>query len=238
MGTSRYSYPTSLRQLRSDLNTDVKAITGQKNDLIVLSYQPASHNVWSVYPGIALELLNLALTEKNFYLGPVMYPYTYVDDIHLDATSYTKVGALAGYIMKRILIDGVDFKPIYLKSWSYQGKVLEAVFNVPVKPLILDTVLVSDPGGYGFSMLSGSIAGPNVVSGSVVRPDTVRLIFDAPITPGMVFRYSINGTTGKSGPTQGSRGCLRDSQGNTVIYDQTGINYAMHNWCPIFEQVL
>lgn len=236
-GTSRDIYKSLLKKLQSDFAADVKAITGQANSPVIVTYQTASHNVGSKQPNIALAQLDCGLTSgSGIYMGPTMYPYLYSSDqIHLGAGSeYLKVGALAGYIMKRIVVDGVEWKPISLKSWTFLGNTVQLKFNVPVKPLVIDTVAITDPGNAGFRLFNSAGAEQTITAVAVVRPDTVKITASAPIVAGMKLTYGINGTAEKSGPTQGSRGCLRDSQGAGIVY----ATYPLHNWTPIFQTTL
>jgi hypothetical protein len=232
-----------LRQLRRDLITDLKTLNPtQTNEPFFLTYQLAFHNranETGVYPRIALKYLELGLTEPGFYLGPTMYPYDYADDVHLaNGLEYVKVNALAGYIEKRIIVDGVDWKPVHIRDWVVDGNILQLRFHVPVLPLVFDTATVTDPGNKGFRLFSSAGAEQTINSVSIIRPDTVKIVTANPVAMGMKLTYAINGTPGKSGRTQGSRGCLRDSQGDAIIYQPGGLNLPLHNWTPIFEQIL
>ncbi|MDR6195189.1 hypothetical protein [Siphonobacter sp. SORGH_AS_0500] len=242
---SQSSYKAKILQLKKDLIAEVKAINPtQKNELVFLTYQLAFHNAANpnstpsgAYPNIALAFLDLALTEPGFYLGPVMYPYVYADNIHLSGPfEYMKVGALAGYIAEQIIMKG-DFKPIHVKDYLYEGNILTLRFHVPVAPLVFDTETVTDPGNKGFRLFSGSTE-QTITSVEITRPDTVKIVCVNPVLAGMKLTYAINGTPLKSGRTEGSRGCLRDSQGNTVKFEPTGYSFRLDNWCPIFEKYL
>ena len=62
-----YTYKDRLRKLIDDLNTDIKAITGQTTDVLCISYQVASHTTYCRYPRIALQQQELA---KRLGTGP------------------------------------------------------------------------------------------------------------------------------------------------------------------------
>jgi hypothetical protein len=239
-GKDKNNYIGSLIELRNDIDTDVKAITGQKNDVIFLNYQMASQN-WNAltYPTIAIALNEISITEKNFYSGIPLYPYEHsTDELHLNATSYAKVGALSGYILKKIVVDGLDWKPIQVEDYSFNGNAINVNFNVPKPPLKFDTTLVSNPSNYGFRVFAVDGTEITITSVKITRPTSVKITTNTVLTSGMKLTYGINGTVGKSGPLLGSRGNLRDIQGETLKYKPATLNYPLHNWCQMFEQKL
>jgi len=241
-GGDKTTYKNALIKLKADINADVKAITGQKNDVIFLNYQMASQN-WNIGSAPTINLALLELTQgtgtPGFYQGPPLYPYTHsTDQLHLVGSSYAMVGALAGYIMKRIVVDGIEWKPISVTDYTMDANMLNLRFYTPVSPLVIDTTLVTDPGNYGFKLYDLSNNEITIISVSHPRPNTIKIISPVPVVAGMRLTYGLNGTTGKSGPTAGARGCLRDSQGTTLKYQPAGLNYPLHNWCPMFEKYL
>ncbi|WP_345214376.1 hypothetical protein, partial [Mucilaginibacter gynuensis] len=57
-----------------------------------------------------------------------------------------------------------------------------------------------------------------------------------PILNNFRLMYAVNGEgTGRLG---GSRGCLRDSQGNVEIFEPNGLNFPLHNWALITDRVI
>jgi hypothetical protein len=246
-------YRDGLRKLRKDMIADIKTINpAQKNDLIFLLYQVSSFNKIPdsiPNPDIALMQHNMAINEPGFYPGPVMYTYNYVDDTHLNSgDEYAKIGTLAGYITHQIVCEGIEWKGLHIKSTKIEGRMLDIEFGVPVEPLVLDTSWVSDPGHYGFRLFNADgteqtlssevIEGDDVSMVKVIRPNTVRIVSPNNITAGMKVTYAINGTVGKSGRTQGARGCLRDSQGDTLKYKPGTTNFRLDNYCPHFSHTI
>lgn len=238
-------YRTGLLKLRNDLNADIKAINpAQKNDLIFLLGQPASMNAadpTTPYPDIYLMLNEIALNEEGFYPGPTLYPYHYDDNIHLDnGNEYGKVGALAGYILEQIIIEGVEWKGIHVESNTIDGSFIDLKFHVPVAPLVFETdsLVIIDPGNKGFRLYDTNGSEITINSVSLVRPDTVRIVPATTPSAGMTVTYALNGTGGKSGPYEGARGTLRDSQGDTVIYKPGILDWKLYNWCPLFKYIL
>lgn len=247
------AYRDALRKLRNDMVADVKAVNpAQKNELIFLVNQLSSFNATAdqvPYPDIALMLHNIAINEPGFYPGVVMYTFNYLDNTHLNGyNEYAKVGTLAAHIMNKIVCEGVEWKGIYIKSTKIEGRMLDVEFGVPVEPLVLDTSWVSDPGHFGFRLFAADgteqtlssemIEGVDTSMVKVIRPNTVRIVSSANILPGMKLTYALNGTPGLSGRTTGPRGCLRDSQGNTLKYKPGTDNFRLDNYCPHFSHTI
>jgi len=243
-GESNYAtepqlYRSLIKTLRSDIDADVKALTGQKNDVIFLMYQPNSEMQSGQTAALPLEMLNIGLTEKNFYAGPPTYSFPHADNIHLTKIGYTKIAATAGYILEKIIVEGIEWKPIYAESWTITGNQVDIRMHVPKGLLVFDTVTVADPGNFGFQLYNASGVLQTLTSVTIPRQGVVRIISSGAISAGFTLTYAVNnGTSGTSGPTTGPRGCLRDTQGDTVIYTSSGLNYALHNWCPKFSITL
>lgn len=238
--TTKDSYKSQMVGLYNEVNADAKLTFGQLFDCKMLTYQTASHLHYGGTTAVALAQLENSLAGINIYMAAAMYPYDYgVDTLHMaNAEQYERVGALFGHVYSMIVDFGIDWKPIYPNSWIISGTVLEVKFDVPVLPLVLDTTIVVDPGNYGFRLFDGSNTEITINSVVLTRPDTIKIIAAATVSAGCTLTYAINGTAPNTGRTLGARGCLRDSQGDTVIYDPTGKNYKLHNWTPIFQQTL
>jgi hypothetical protein len=116
------------------------------------------------------------------------------------------------------------------------GSTVSAKFRVPKPPLVLDTIHVTNPGQYGFSLVTATGIEIGLRSVSVSSADTVTIVARRPVPVGAKLRYAFKG--GVSGSKTGPRGNLRDSQGDTLVFDPTGINKRMDNWCVIFEATI
>lgn len=236
-GTTKADYKARLNQLYIDLNTDIKAITGQKNDIVMVMYQTASHNVRTHnngYTGIAEAQLECALENENIIMANPAYVLSYVsDNVHLTNESSKMLGCQYGVAIKKYL-ENSDWKPIHVTDYFVQGKIVTLEFEAPVLPLVLDTVNVTNPGNYGFNILDESGNQIAIESVALVRDNTIRIVSSTDILPGQQITYAINGTT--TGPVSGARGNLRDSQ--DFEFDINGTVKKIHNWCPLFRLIV
>lgn len=256
------TYATQLASLITDFNTDIKAITGQTNDVLCISYQVASHNSYARYPRIAMQQDLLAKTDNRMILGKVMYDLDYdaVDQVHAPARSYRNMGNMYGVAAWRKTVTNQPNKHLTPLSHVVSGNQVTITFDVPVPPLALDTALVNQlaDGNYGFNVLnvanedagiSGTIseATTRITNVSLSGTDKVVLTLSRTPVAGERITYAINGggwqeldgvdnnpDDGRSGRIDGARGCLRDSQ--PIKNNNSGSVFTnLYNWCVIFE---
>lgn len=233
--TSYNDYKLRLKQLNTDVNNDVALITFQGTSIPFIIGQVSSHNRAPdsmADPNIALAQLDLGINHPNFTLATPMYMLDYwPDNTHMNATGYRILASYYGYAMKKFLIDGVK-NFIYPKEYYLEGTTLVIKFNVPMAPLVFDTERVADPGNFGFSVKDSANANIAINRIDIIDGDTVRIVCAG--VPSTVS-YAINGKGKKAGRLLGPRGCLRDSQGNSIVFDPAGTNWKLHNWTPIFK---
>ena len=91
---------------------------------------------------------------------------------------------------------------------------------------------VKNPGHFGFTVRNA--AGNKIIIKKIeiIQGNAVKIV--CANTPSSVS-YAINGISKKAGRQEGPRGCLRDSQGDSIIFDPEGTNWKLHNWAPIFK---
>lgn len=241
-------YKEKMRALIQDIDADAKAVTGQKNDVLCFGYQVSSHLNYFVqnptdYPVIAVAQLDLALEKDSRYIMTTpMYHFSYSDGVHLTASMSRLYGEYAGYVMYKVMVEGVKWKPVHpvAHALGRQGKdwTVDVKFFAPVPPLVLDTETILDPGNYGFSLVNSQEEPLEIRSVSLNGKNVVRIVTSSDPS-GCHLRY---GMTLKeklpSGPRTGARGCLRDSQGEKVKTRIQDVVYRMDNWCPFFDYPL
>jgi hypothetical protein len=233
-------YKALLIQLSSDMNADLSAITGQTELIKVVFYQ------LSIYSGVNIQQAFFELFQEmpdRFFLSGPTYQYAWHTEnlgAHfLNGQESFKYGLTSGYVNKRVSKDNFAWKPLYPVKFTYQSNVIEIDFFVPEGKLVLDTTVVTDPGNYGFNVFNASGTAVGITSVAIARPNTIRLICSGNITAGFKVSYaSKNGTVDTNGRTTGSRGCLRDQQGDRVKYTFSTLTFQAHNYCTIFTRTL
>ena len=233
-GTTQAAYLSALNTLVSDIQTDLKAVTGQSKRIAVIGYQVASHinGASDDIPDIALAQLECAEANANFFIATPMYHFPYADGFHLTGPGSQWLGAYLGLAYKRIVIDGEDWSPVRPIASVRQGSIAEVRFHVPKGRLVFDTTTVADQPSKGFQLVDSGGSPLTISNVEIVDFDRVRITAAASIPAGAKLRYAWQGNSAVG------LGNLRDTQGDTIAFDPEGVNRPLHNWCVIFERSL
>ena len=241
------SYPeTDYRELflqfYQDINHDVKHITGQQQNVEIICYQsnpvtracdfnPLVYNCSEAsVPETQLELVR---DHPAFHASGPTYPYDIVNDvIHIDGASQRKHGMLAALSAIDILKRQKHQRGLLPLDAKCHNQEVVLDFIIPCPPLTFDTIQVTNPGHYGFSVITRD--NRDIVEQVILQDDRVHLICSESPT-GCRVRYAINGDKMKSGRLHGPRGNLRDSQGDSITITIQGKTYPIHNWCYQFD---
>ena len=238
-GTTIQQYKDRLQNLISLVDAHLKTLDSNLALNGVITTQLCSFKTSGrTEPHIELAIYQAAIaTNTNVYLACPLYIFDYKDGYHVDGISSKWMGAYIGLVHKRVLVDGQDWKPVHPISHVKQGAILEVKFHVPVQPLVFDTNWIAQNTNYGFTLVDSSNNPITINSVSITQGDIVKFITATPIPSGAKLRYAWTPVASPNRGT-GARGNLRDSQGDKIVFDPTGINKRMDNWCPIFEYTI
>ncbi|HHC7311916.1 TPA: sialate O-acetylesterase [Vibrio campbellii] len=243
--TSRKAYREREVKLYEQFDSLCRSLTGQSFSPIMITYQVASHLVtnrggYPSEPNIALAQLDVSNTEPNVYMAMPMYQFDYhSDDIHTTSASTQWFGHYYGLVLKKVLHDNVDWKPLQPKSVTWSGSVIDIWFHVPHGKLTFDTDWVSEAPNYGFDVWSDSDELKDVIeSVEIVSKDRVRIVLtSANDVSRLTYARGRQGDEGANRLT-GARGNLRDTQGEVYNFsDNGGVTRHLHNWCVIFDNL-
>ena len=235
-------YQQLLLQFVKDINQDVKSITGQQQDIEIICYQSNPVTRAKDFNPLAYECsetsvpntqLELVRDHPAFHASGPTYPYDVVHDIiHIDGTSQKKHGVLAALAALDILKHQKHQRGLLpLKAQCHDREII-IDFNIPCPPLTFDTIQVTNPGHYGFSVITPD--NRNVVENVILQDGRVHLLCSE-CPKDCRVRYAVNGDKMVSGRLHGPRGNLRDSQGDSITIAIQGKTYPIHNWCYQFD---
>jgi len=235
-------YRELLLQFVKDINQDVKKITRQQQDIEVICYQsnpvtrakdfnPLSYDCpETIVPETQLELVR---DHPIFHASGPMYPYDFVNEIiHIDGTSQKRHGVLVALAALDIIKQQRHSRGLLPIKAQYREKEVIIDFNIPCPPLTLDTIQVTNPGHYGFCVITPD--NRDIVENVILQDGRVLLLCRESPKDCRV-RYAINGDKMKSGRLHGPRGNLRDSQGDSITITIQSKTYPIHNWCYQFN---
>jgi hypothetical protein len=221
-------YETQLLALRASLDTDVKALTNQTEDVIFFLYGGQEMNIAKAMHAASVANSNMIIAAPMYFIEH------HVGDVHLTALGEKIFGAYCGRAIKRTRIDGEPWKPVQPKAHFRQGKIVEIRFDVPVTPLALDTLSYAAQTSMGFRLYQADgTTAMTISSVTVTQPDTVRIVASATIPANAVLRYGMDDPTTHNAVFGGN---LRDS--DDTVFGGGGLNQTLPNWCVCFERVL
>lgn len=235
------NYQNELRQMWSDYNTDLRAITGQSQKILLFTNQQHScPNTGTSASTLAQWLVGVNYPDDIICTGP-KYQYPYAGDgIHLNANGYQQLGEKTGQVYYEKVILGHDWRPLQpINVERTSSTVITVDFHVPVEPLVWDTTLPAPHqsaltewrNGKGFEVYT--TGGSRITIASVAISGNSVIITCANPLPasGVKVGYAFTGGGDKRANGTFRWGLLRDSdpfKGST-----TGI--AQPNFCVAFE---
>lgn len=226
------NYFDALVELQSDLDADIRAITGQSAPVQFYMGQPSTFGDSATASNAVKAIYRAAKELPQYTIVCPQYAFSYAADLlHMDSEGYYRLGE---YHAKAMLVEQYGagrWMPLMPESVSRTGAQIDIAFHVPVAPLVLDTTTISDPGHYGFDFVDDS-ASASIASVALLDSTTVRItLTGTPTGANKRIRYALDGYADPRLPGQGPRGCLRDSD-NTP----SALGGALPNWCLHFEE--
>ncbi|MEO9300552.1 hypothetical protein ABI223_02145 [Acinetobacter pittii] len=228
--TPKAVYKPKLKQLQIDANTDIKSLTGQRDDIkFVIAQMSYGARTW---PDQALSHLELVQEESGFCLATPMYHFPYdADNVHLNNIGYKWMSAYFGRAYEQLIIENRE--PDWLKPKVAQliGDEIHISFDVPKAPLVIDTSTLAPTTDSGFKVLvDGSSA---TISSITPQEDKVVLKLSQPPLGSVKVRYALDYLGTGLTITGGASGNLRDSTPEQV--EIGGVLKPLYHVCPHFE---
>ncbi|MBL9114258.1 MAG: phosphate ABC transporter substrate-binding protein [Verrucomicrobiaceae bacterium] len=192
-------YRDQLIAYRKQWSADLCAITGQKGELPMFTYQ-------TLGPAGEAQLMATDADEAIHMVGPhyavpsalnsLYPPNRHGDAIHLAADGERWWGEQVGKVMHRVLHEKEAWQPLRPRAAkldaSRDGLVIE--FTVPRPPLVIDTRFLPRQESVvegGFSTLAGfRVHGVTLTAVELASPTSVRLRFAKPLPAGETCRVS------------------------------------------------
>ena len=257
-------YKGELVQLRADLDSDIKAITGQTQDVHCIVYQtnqlsigsaeaghyvPTSYNSGDYGGLMTVPTAQYELIRDNPYFHaatPIYYMKFAVSSngrvIHINSESQKVMGYFFGLAAERVT-EGLADIGLYIQSVTkIDSTHIQLVLHTPCPPVVIDTQQVYEVDGYGFSVITPN--NTNILQSVEVQPnhycEQIIIITTSEDCTNAKVRYGCNGVIAgdSSGYQRGSRGNIRDSQGLQYFATVNGKNIPMHNWLYFGEWLI
>lgn len=225
------SYAANLNTLRGTLNTDIKAVTLQTEDVWLLTYQLDR-------PQIGLAHLSASDTYGNIRVAFPSYFLAHdADTIHLSNVGSKVAGAYFGLAYKAIIEGGnTTWQPLKATAATRNGVNVDLTYNASTQ-LVVDTTIVAAQTNYGYRLFQSDGVTEIAITGvTLVGLSTVRLATGAAVPAGAIVKVG-GWSDATSHAVASCKTNIRDSQGSTIVFDGGGLNYAMHNWALAPQQI-
>ncbi len=133
------NYEKELYQLWSDYNTDLAAITGQKQKIQMIVSQ---QNSCSDHSASALAQWKIGVDHAADIVcsGP-KYQYPSTEGVHLNANGYRQMAEKYAQVYYERVILGHQWQPLQPVKLEREGAVITIHYHVPVSPLVWETNL-------------------------------------------------------------------------------------------------
>jgi len=235
-------YESDLHQLWQDYNTDLPAITGQKQKLqMIVSQQNAVNNRSA--STLAEWKVGVDFPADIVCSGP-KYQYPYANDgVHLITEGYRELGEKYAQVYFERVILHHDWQPLQPTKVTARGAVITVQFHVPVAPLVWETAFDAPHQGVeewklgkGFEVSAAN--GQKVAIASVaIDGEAVAITCAADPGPKARVSYAMIGETKKmAAPHAGTLrwGLLKDSD----PFIGANTKKAQPNYAVAFEMTL
>ena len=235
-------YKVQFHQMYNNLNTDIKNITKQQDNIRIICYQTSvitkgnhykENNYDAMEPRTPTAQMEMIRDDSLIWASGPTYPYHFVkESLHIDAIGQKSIGALAAISALKIIrheTPNIGLMPLeFIVSENH----IRIPFHVPCPPLHFDTIAVNKADNYGFNVIRKD--NTDIISSISINQDTIIInCKESPID--CKIRYAVNGECLKGGCQSGPRGNLRDSQGDNKTVEIAGKTYPLHNWCYQFD---
>ncbi|HVY26496.1 MAG TPA: dockerin [Polyangiaceae bacterium] len=218
---SNQAYGSGLYPFWSDYNTDIKALTGQANDVVLLASQQSATASGATSSAVQLWKASVEHPQQILCVGP-KYQYQYGPDrLHMPATGYIRLGEKYAEVFDLVVNQKRSWKPLQPRKVSRSGAKITVDFDVPNPPLVWDKHLqpphqqahVQWAAGKGFEVTGQNNAALTIASVAIEGSSVVITLAADPGATQVVVGYALtqDGAGTQSGTVQGLRGLLRDS---------------------------
>ncbi|WP_370236614.1 hypothetical protein [Brevundimonas sp.] len=228
VGMGTLTYVGHVTTLQADIQAFVQGVTGQTSPVVMAITQIS----WkAVTEGGDLQAaLYDASQQPGFYFVTPTYHLPVSDTIHYDEVGQALLGEYHGRAAKQYLIDRK--RPAFLKpvSATCNGLVVTFWFEVPQRPLVLDTENLAVTTDYGCA-IEDDTGLLTLSDGRVVgNGSAISFTISRPLGANPVGRWGLDYlgaglTLGGAGSTN-----LRDSTADTAEID--GDEYPLWHVCP------
>lgn len=236
--TDLATYESNLVTWQANYEADIRAITGQTGTIPLFTDQLSSFfSSFGNTKTSSVPMAQLAAAEHNpgkIYMVTPKYFFRYSDLHHMTAASYRWLGEYYGKVIKKVVVDHQDWKPLSPTSITRAGNVIYAVFHVPSGRLVFDVTNELARSNKGFEYADNTNSA-YITGVQILGLDTVKVTLSrTPTGANQRLRYAFTGVIGAMPGAMvlgAAGGNLRDTDPYPSLYGNT-----LYNWCVQFDK--
>jgi hypothetical protein len=217
---SNAMYGAGLFRFWQDYNADLKAITGQQQDIVLLVSQQSTIATGAGGSAVQVWLAGVAHPGQVVCTGP-KYAYQYSPDfLHFPAPGYERLGQKYAEVFDLVVNRKVPWKPLQPNKVTRAGATVTVDFDVPNPPLVWDshvtpphqTANTEWASGKGFEV-TDSTGAHLTISQVAIQGSSVVITLAGDPKRAVTVGYALTqeGMGNQGGTNLGLRGLLRDS---------------------------
>jgi hypothetical protein len=238
---SNSMYGAGLYRFWQDYNADLKAITGQQRDIVLLVSQQSTKATGAGGSAVQVWQAGVAHPAQIVCTGP-KYQYQYSSDfLHFPAPGYERLGQKYAEVFDLVVNRKVAWKPLQPNKVRRAGAAITVDLDVPNPPLVWDSHITPPhqtantewANGKGFEVTDAS--GTRLtISQVAIQGSSVVITLAADPGRAVTVGYALTqeGMDNQGGTNLGLRGLLRDSD-EFVGWDAETIASKVTNGSPV-----
>lgn len=261
-GTGYAYYRQKSKEMQEITNAHVKSISGLNNDVVMFTYQMATHGRYdgTTYPSYEIPLAQLdeAISNPLIQLTTPMYIFDYADGLHLTNDGYRHRDLFFSKAQKYYYENKKPWLPLYPTKVSRVGNASVLLdLHVPVGPVQFSTdrVTAATDGMQGFELWAensdGSLTRLAISSVTIVSGSRIKVVPSVPFNAAdkiyLAYAFTPENRGADSGGgiypnwpagyTAGCRGNVCDSDDyESDLRDKNGNPYELRNYLTIFRK--
>lgn len=261
-GTGYAYYRQKSKEMQEITNAHVKSISGLNHDVVMFTYQMATHGRYdgTTYPSYEIPLAQLdeAISNPLIQLTTPMYIFDYADGLHLTNDGYRHRDLFFSKAQKYYYENKKPWLPLYPTKVSRIGNASVLLdLHVPVGPVQFSTarVTAATDGMQGFELWAENSAGTltrlAISSVAIVSGSRIKVVPSVPFNAAdkiyLAYAFTPENRGADSGGgiypnwpagyTAGCRGNVCDSDNyESDLRDKNGNPYELRNYLTIFRK--
>ncbi|MGG8206652.1 hypothetical protein PGO56_17455 [Klebsiella aerogenes] len=261
-GTGYAYYRQKSKEMQEITNAHVKSISGLNHDVVMFTYQMATHGRYdgTTYPSYEIPLAQLdeAVSNPLIQLATPMYIFDYADGLHLTNDGYRHRDLFFSKAQKFYYENKKPWLPLYPTKVSRIGNTSVLLdLHVPVGPVQFSTdrVTAATDGMQGFELWAensdGTLTRLAISSVTIVSGSRIKVVPAIPFNTAdkiyLAYAFTPENRGADSGGgiypnwpagyTAGCRGNVCDSDDYASdLRDKNGNPYELRNYLTIFRK--